>query len=45
MLNKAVDGDFMIVDDVADAAHYFASAKTSMLTGQSPVVSYGWDME
>jgi 3-hydroxybutyrate dehydrogenase len=45
MLRETVDGEFTTVDDVAEAALFFAAAKTNALTGQSLIVSHGWCME
>jgi 3-hydroxybutyrate dehydrogenase len=45
MLRETVDGEFTTTDDVAEAALFFASAKTNALTGQSLIVSHGWFME
>ena len=45
MLRDTVDGKFTTTEDVADAALFFAAAKTNALTGQSLVVSHGWFME
>ncbi len=45
MLRETVDGEFTTTADVADAAMFFAAAKTNALTGQSLVVSHGWCME
>jgi len=45
MLKETVDGEFTTVDDVAQAALFFASFPTNALTGQSLIVSHGWFME
>jgi len=45
MLKETVDGEFTTTDDVAEAALFFAAAKTNALTGQSLIVSHGWFME
>ena len=45
MLRATVDGKFTTTEDVAEAALFFAAAKTNALTGQSLVVSHGWFME
>jgi len=45
MLRETVDGECTTTDDVAEAALFFAAAKTNALTGQSLVVSHGWFME
>jgi 3-hydroxybutyrate dehydrogenase len=45
MLKDTVDGEFTTVDDVAQAALFFASFPTNALTGQSLVVSHGWFMQ
>lgn len=45
MLRETVDGEFTTAEDVAEAAVFFAAAKTNALTGQSLIVSHGWFME
>jgi len=45
MLKETVDGEFTTVDDVAQAALFFASFPSNALTGQSLVVSHGWFMQ
>jgi 3-hydroxybutyrate dehydrogenase len=45
MLKETVDGEFTTVQDVAEAALFFAAFKTNALTGQSLIVSHGWFME
>jgi 3-hydroxybutyrate dehydrogenase len=45
MLKETVDGGFTTTEDVAEAALFFAAAKTNALTGQSLIVSHGWFME
>ena len=45
MLKDTVDGEFTTVQDVAEAAVFFASFKSNALTGQSLIVSHGWAME
>jgi 3-hydroxybutyrate dehydrogenase len=45
MLKGTVDGEFTTVQDVAEAALFFAAFKTNALTGQSIIVSHGWFME
>jgi 3-hydroxybutyrate dehydrogenase len=45
MLKDTVDGEFTTVDDVAEAAVFFAGFKTNALTGQSLTVSHGWSMQ
>lgn len=45
MLRETVDGEFTTVEDVADAVHFFAAARSNALTGQSLIVSHGWCME
>jgi 3-hydroxybutyrate dehydrogenase len=45
MLKDTVDGEFTTVDDVAQAALFFAAFETNALTGQSLVVSHGWFMQ
>jgi len=45
MLKETVDGEFTTVEDVAEAALFFAAFKSNALTGQSLVVTHGWFME
>ena len=45
MLKETVDGEFTTVEDVAEAALFFAAFPTNALTGQSIVVSHGWFMQ
>jgi len=45
MLKETVDGEFTTVQDVAEAALFFASFESNALTGQSLVVSHGWFMQ
>jgi 3-hydroxybutyrate dehydrogenase len=45
MLKDTVDGEFTTVQDVANAALFFAAFETNALTGQSLVVSHGWFMQ
>jgi 3-hydroxybutyrate dehydrogenase len=45
MLRETVDGEFTTVEDVAEAALFFAAARTNAMTGQSLVVSHGWFMQ
>ena len=45
MLRETVDGEFTTTEDVAEAALFFAAAKTNALTSQSLIVSHGWFME
>ena len=45
MLKETVDGEFTTVEDVAQAALFFASFESAALTGQSLVVSHGWSMQ
>lgn len=45
MLKETVDGEFTTVDDVAEAALFFASFNSMALTGQSLIVSHGWYMQ
>jgi 3-hydroxybutyrate dehydrogenase len=45
MLKETVDGEFTTVQDVAEAALFFASFPSNALTGQSLIVSHGWFME
>src|SRR5262249_11172703 len=45
MLKDTVDGEFTTVEDVAEAALFFAAFESNALTGQSLIVSHGWFME
>ncbi len=45
MLKDTVDGEFTTVQDVAQAALFFAAFESNALTGQSLVVSHGWFMQ
>jgi 3-hydroxybutyrate dehydrogenase len=45
MLKETVDGEFTTVQDVAEAALFFAGFESNALTGQSLVVSHGWFMQ
>ena len=45
MLKDTVDGEFTTVQDIAEAALFFAAFETNALTGQSLVVSHGWCMQ
>jgi 3-hydroxybutyrate dehydrogenase len=45
MLKETVDGEFTTVDDVAQAAVFFAAFPSNALTGQSLIVSHGRFME
>lgn len=45
MLKDTVDGEFTSLEDVAQAALFFASFASNALTGQSLVVSHGWHMQ
>jgi 3-hydroxybutyrate dehydrogenase len=45
MLKNTVDGEFTTVEDVAEAALFFAAFESNALTGQSLVVSHGWFMQ
>ena len=45
MLRETVDGEFTTVEEVAEAARFFASFESNALTGQSLVVSHGWFMQ
>ena len=45
MLKDTVDGEFTTVNDVAQAALFFAAFEDNALTGQSLVVSHGWYMQ
>ena len=45
MLKETVDGEFTTVEDVAEAAVFFATFRSNALTGQSLNVSHGWSMQ
>jgi 3-hydroxybutyrate dehydrogenase len=45
MLKETVDGEFTTVQDIAEAALFFAGFESNALTGQSLVVSHGWFMQ
>jgi 3-hydroxybutyrate dehydrogenase len=45
MLKETVDGEFTTIEDVAEAALFFAAFNSNALTGQSLVVSHGWFMQ
>ena len=45
MLKETVDGEFTTVQDVAEAALFFAAFESNALTGQSLVVSHGRFMQ
>jgi 3-hydroxybutyrate dehydrogenase len=45
MLKETVDGEFTTVEEVAEAALFFASFGSNALTGQSLTVSHGWSMQ
>lgn len=45
MLKDTVDKEFTTIEDVAEAALFFASFGSNALTGQSLVVSHGWCMQ
>ena len=45
MLKETVDGEFTTVEDVAEAALFFAAFPSNALTGQSLIVSHGWFMQ
>ena len=45
MLKETVDGEFTTTDDVARVALLFAAFPTNALTGQSLIVSHGWNMQ
>jgi 3-hydroxybutyrate dehydrogenase len=45
LLKDTVDGAFTTVEDVAEAALFFACFDSNALTGQSLVVSHGWSMQ
>ena len=45
MLKDTVDGEFTTTADVAQAALFFAAFESNALTGQSLIVSHGWNMQ
>src|ERR1700675_2691215 len=45
MLKDTVDHEFTTVEDVAEAALFFAAFNSNALTGQSLIVSHGWFMQ
>lgn len=45
MLKETVDGEFTTVADVAEVALLFAGFQSNALTGQSLIVSHGWNMQ
>ena len=45
MLKETVDGQFTTVEDIAEAALFFATFPSNALTGQSLVVPLGWFIE
>ncbi|MDY0743744.1 3-hydroxybutyrate dehydrogenase [Paucibacter sp. R3-3] len=45
MLKETVDGEFTTTDDVARVALLFAAFPSNALTGQSLIVSHGWNMQ
>jgi len=45
MLRETVDGEFTTLEEVAQAALFFASFGSNALTGQSLTVSHGWSMQ
>ena len=45
MLGKTVDGEFTSIEDVAEVTLMFATFPSNALTGQSLIVSHGWNME
>src|SRR5262245_10755238 len=45
MLKETVDGEFTTTDDVAQLALFLAAFPTNALTGQSVIVSHGWNMQ
>ncbi len=45
MLKETVDGEFTTTADVAEVALLFAAFPTNALTGQSLIVSHGWNMQ
>jgi 3-hydroxybutyrate dehydrogenase len=44
MLGDTVDKEFTTIEDVAEIALMFAAFPTNALTGQSLVISHGWNM-
>jgi 3-hydroxybutyrate dehydrogenase len=40
-----MDGEFTIVDDLAEAAMFFASLQDQRAHGASLIVSHGWSMQ
>lgn len=44
MLRNTVDGTFTTMDDVAEAAVFFCAFPTLALTGQSLLLTHGWQM-
>jgi 3-hydroxybutyrate dehydrogenase len=45
LLKDTVDGAFTTVEEVAEAALFFACFDSNALTGQSLIVSHGWSMQ
>jgi len=45
MLKETVDGEFTTVEDVANTVAFLAGFESSALTGQSIIVSHGWEMK
>jgi len=45
MLKETVNGQFTTVEDIAEAALFFAAFPSNALTGQFLVVTHGWFME
>lgn len=45
MLGETVDQEFTTMEDVVEAALFFASFPSNALTGQSLLVSHGWHIE
>ncbi len=45
MLGKTVNGEFTSIEDVAEVTLMFATFPSNALTGQSLIVSHGWNME
>ncbi|WP_077036670.1 3-hydroxybutyrate dehydrogenase [Pelomonas sp. KK5] len=45
MLKETVDGEFTTTEDVARVALLFAAFPSNALTGQSLIVSHGWNMQ
>jgi 3-hydroxybutyrate dehydrogenase len=42
MLKEIMDGEFTMVDDVAETAFFLAVFRSNVVTGRSIIVSHGW---